>query len=49
MIPMMKWAVIDEACRVHWDGSGFTPLSNKIGIDVMKVKRESEPQKNMCK
>ncbi len=49
IIPMIKWAVIDEAYLVHWFGSGLTPLSNKIGIDVMKVKRESEAQKRMCK
>jgi hypothetical protein len=49
IIPMIKWAVIDEAYLVHWFGSGLTPLSNKIGIDVIKVKRDSEPQKNMCR
>ena len=49
IIPMIKWAVIDEAYLLHWFGSGLIPLSNKIGIDVIKVKRESEAQKRMCK
>jgi hypothetical protein len=49
IIPIIKWAVIEEAYLVHWVGSGFTPLSNRIGIEVINVKRESDPQKAMCK